>query len=390
MVMMMQSLVFGAALASQWSASSAFVAPSAANANNAVVGAAGGSTAAYAEAATSSDGKNVLKDEDDVSSSGSSTSSGNNERGGKFLMAQSLMLSLINEEKCFSTVDGAERFAASCAVDVLYEDCYEPQPLVGKAAVAEHLRSRALARTGGGGGKEDGGKDAGFRIDKISDGAAACGFAWTWTSSSLEGLRGTTFVELNGSNEIQYVREIPEPLYKPGDLILEVLKAVTADATPKPPPDYVSRTPKTANEIAKYLFNEVQGADADEAMRFFDEGIAYRDFNYEEVLRGKTDVKKFIDDFSFPGITFAPQRFDDGVAATCFTWEVVLEGAPEGSEIKGISFYEIDPDTGFITYVRDVPESGVKPPPLGKLARQFRPAVGVFQPVEIGSRESGL
>ena len=95
-------------------------------------------------------------------------------------------------------------------------------------------------------------------------------------------------------------------------------------------------------------------------------------------------------DFSFPGITFATQRFDDGVAATCFTWEVVLEGAPEGSAVKGISFYEINPDTGLITYVRDVPESAIKPAPLGKIARQFRPAVGVFRPVAIDSREGGI
>jgi len=63
---------------------------------------------------------------------------------------------------------------------------------------------------------------------------------------------------------------------------------------------------------------------------------------------------------------------------------------PEGSAIKGISFYEIDTDTGLITYVRDVPESGIKPPPLGKIARQFRPALGVFQPVAFGSRKGGL
>ena len=329
-------------------------------------------------------------------------------------MAQSLLLSLINDEQCFSSISGAQKFADSCALDVLYEDCYQPQPIIGRNAVANHLKSRVMSRMGG----ENGNKDAGFRVDKISDGSSACGFAWTWTSDALEGLRGTTFVELNSSNEIQYVREICEPLYKPGDLIVEVLKAATADATPKPPPEYTPKTPKTANEIAKYLFNDVQGADSEEAMRFFDESIVYRDFNYEEALLGKDQVKKFIDgkqelyescsllvhnvfiqlfhtcyastDFSFPGITFATQRFDDGVGSTCFTWEVVLEGAPEGSAIKGISFYEINPDSGLITYVRDVPESGIKPPPLGKLARQFRPAVGVFQPVAIDSREGGL
>jgi hypothetical protein len=311
-------------------------------------------------------------------------SNNNNNNNNSYRLAQSIMLSLINDEKCFSTTAGAQKFAESCAVDVVYEDCYEPQPIVGRSAVLEHLRAKVLARVGG---SESSDKDAGFRIDKISDGTKACGFAWTWTSNNLEGLRGTTFVELNDSNQIQYVREIPEPLYKPGDLILDVLKAVTADATPKPPPEYTSRTPTKANEIAKYLFNDVQGSSPDEAMRFFSPDIIYRDFNYEEVLRGKAEVRKFIEDFSFPGITFATQRFDDGTKSTCFTWEVILEGAPEGSAIKGISFYEVD-ESGLVTYVRDVPESGLKPPPLGKLARLFRPAVGVFQPVPIGSRDA--
>ena len=378
----MKFLILVGALASQFAFSSAFI-PSAVTESAAIGGRKSTILCKAEKVATTTERSttnNVLDSFLGMFNNNESSPVSNNKNGGKFLMAQSLLLSLINDDKCFTTIEGAQKFAESCAVNVVYEDCYEPQPIVGRAAVAEHLKARAVSR----------GKDAGFRIDKISDGSAACGFAWTWTSNSLEGLRGTTFVELNSANQIQYVREIPEPIYKPGDLILEVLKAATSDATPKPPPDYESKTPKKANEIAKYLFNDVQGADSEEAMRFFDESIIYRDFNYEEVLKGKAQVKKFIDDFSFPGITFATQRFDDGVASTCFTWEVILEGAPEGSAIKGISFYEINPDTGLITYVRDVPESGIKPPPLGKLARQFRPGVGVFQPVAIGSREGGM
>jgi len=300
-------------------------------------------------------------------------------------LAQSIVLSLVNDEGSFSSVDGADKFAQSCAADVVYEDCYEPQPIVGSGAVRKHLRDRALQRSG-----EDGSRDAGFRLDKITDGARACGFAWTWTSGDLEGLRGTTYLELNDSNQIQYVREIPEPIYKPGDAIVDLLKAVTKDATPKPPPEYTSKTPSTANEIAKYLFDEVQGADVFEALRFFDESIIYRDFNYEELLRGKGDVEEFIKKFSFPGIQFATQRFDDGIASSCFTWEVLLEGAPENAAIKGISFYEIDTSSGLITYVRDIPEPAIKPAPLGKLARQLRPALGVFAPAAKGSREEGL
>ena len=58
--------------------------------------------------------------------------------------------------------------------------------------------------------------------------------------------------------------------------------------------------------------------------------------------------------------------------------------------IKGISFYELDPDTRKVTYVRDIPESAIKPPILGKLARQLRPGLGVFDPVPLGSREGGM
>jgi hypothetical protein len=228
------------------------------------------------------------------------------------------------------------------------------------------------------------------RIDKISDGDSACGFAWTWisTDGKEEGLRGTSFVRLNDKGEIQFVREIPEPLYKPGDLTLELLKAVTKDAKPKPPVIYKSKTPKTANEVAKYLFLDVQGGDIDEAMRFFAEDIVYRDFNYEEPLRNTAEVRKFIEDFSFPGIEFNPLDFDDGILSSCFTWEVRLDG--QDTAIKGMSFYELDPDTRLIIYVRDVPESAIKPPPLGKLARVLRPGIGVFQGVPFGSRPGGM
>eukprot|EP00978_Attheya_sp_CCMP212_P041342 scaffold235821_cov46-Attheya_sp.AAC.2 len=251
-------------------------------------------------------------------------------------VAKELVRSLIEEEQCFTTESGARAFGEVCAANIVYEDCYEPQPVVGRTPVSEYLVKKALARKGKGG----------FRLDRISDGNSACGFAWTWTSGDEEGLRGTTFVELNDAGEIQYVREIPEPIYKPGDLTLELLRTVTAGAEPRPPVEYEPRTPTIASDVAKYLYNEVQGSSVDEAMRFFDSSIVYRDFNYEEVLNGKEEVKKFIEDFSFPGITFRPQRFDDGIDSTCFTWEVVLDDAPD--TIKGMSFYELDPKSRLI------------------------------------------
>jgi len=69
---------------------------------------------------------------------------------------------------------------------------------------------------------------------------------------------------------------------------------------------------------------------------------------------------------------------------------VVLDGAAPDDTVHGMSFYELDPVSRKITYVRDVPESAIKPPILGKLARQLRPGLGVFWGVPIGSRPGGM
>jgi len=291
--------------------------------------------------------------------------------------AKSLVEYLFGEEECLSSVEGAEKFADCCTFNVRYEDCYEPFPIKGRVAVAAHMKKRAEAREGKGK----------VRIDRISDGNKACGFVWTWVSGNEEGLRGTTYVELNERNEIEYMREIPEPLFKPGDGTRKLLEALTSDAPPNPKVEYESKTPTSASEIASYLFKEVQGSSIDEAMRFFDDKIFYRDFNFEDPFLGKEQVKTFIEDFSFPGITFRLQRIDDGQLSTCFTWDIKLYGADE--TVKGISFYELNPETKLIEYVRDIPESAIKPPILGKIARQFRPGLGVFQGVPLGSREGG-
>jgi len=293
--------------------------------------------------------------------------------------AQDLMTRLVKEEECYSTESGAMAFIEACADGVIIEDCFEPEAIVGIEDVTTYMIEKAASRQGKGT----------VRMDKISDGDSACGFAWTWTTDSEEGLRGTTFAELDPvTDKISYIREITEPLFKPGDLTVEILKLATANATKKEPEPFVSSTPTDANEVAKYLFNEVQGQDVEEGMRFFSPSILYRDFNFEDILSGKDEVKKFIEDFSFPVIEFRTQKFDDGKLATCFTWEVVIMDSPQTT--KGISFYELDPDTRLITYVRDVPEPAIKPPPLGKLARQLRPGLGYFQGVEIGSRQDGL
>jgi hypothetical protein len=50
----------------------------------------------------------------------------------RFCKARELVKSLIEEEKCFSTEAGAMEFGAVCAANIVYEDCFKPQPFVGK------------------------------------------------------------------------------------------------------------------------------------------------------------------------------------------------------------------------------------------------------------------
>jgi hypothetical protein len=294
-----------------------------------------------------------------------------------------LVLSLVEESNCFETAEGARAFGLACEDDVVYDDRYEVRPIVGRDSVVRYLcRAKHHPRRQ-------------IRVDRISDGDTACGFCWTWVSGDLEGLRGTTYVELNGATgRIQSVCEIPEPIFKPGDVTRELLQAITRGAEAKPAMPFESKTPTVANEVAKYLYLDLQQAgdkgSMDELMNLLDEGIVYRDFNYPDVMNGKEQVRKFVADFTFPGIEFRPIKFDDGVDSTCFTWEVVLEGVQSDQTIKGISFYELDPSTRKIAYIRDVPESAIKPPILGKLARDLRPGLGVFEPCPVGSRPGGM
>jgi hypothetical protein len=226
------------------------------------------------------------------------------------------------------------------------------------------------------------------RIDRITDGTRACGFAWTWTHNvEEEGLRGTTFIELNDQKEICFVREISEPILKPGDSMVSLLYAIAQDQQRQPVP-YTKRTPTKANEIGKYLFTEVQWSDIDECKRFFDENIFCRDFNYVHPVSGKEQVATFAQAFAYlPGIQFRGQRFDDGILSTCYIWEVDLQGSPQ--PIQGISFQELNPSTRKIAYMRDLSAPAIFPPVLGKLARWLRPGLGVFRGVKVGSRPGG-
>lgn len=63
--------------------------------------------------------------------SSTSISQGEPKKGG-IRIARDLILSLVEEEQCFTTETGARSFGDACSINVVYEDCYEPQPIVGK------------------------------------------------------------------------------------------------------------------------------------------------------------------------------------------------------------------------------------------------------------------
>jgi hypothetical protein len=55
--------------------------------------------------------------------------------------ARDLIYSLVQEEQCFTRESGAQSLANACGINVLYEDCYEPQPVVGRAVCCAYIYS---------------------------------------------------------------------------------------------------------------------------------------------------------------------------------------------------------------------------------------------------------
>lgn len=46
--------------------------------------------------------------------------------------AKDILVQLVRNRNCYSTVEGAKEFAETCADDIIYEDCYLADPVVGK------------------------------------------------------------------------------------------------------------------------------------------------------------------------------------------------------------------------------------------------------------------
>ena len=264
----------------------------------------------------------------------------------------------------------ADEIASACSEGVVWEDMREKSSVVGRVAVAELLRSQFP-------------EGARLAVERVADGSKSAGFTWSRCSSSggdgETGLRGTTYVRLNDEGKIECVKELAEPLVKPGDLTLKLLQAATKDVPRVAKnPTFVPATPTSCSQIVDYIWNEAYPKDGpiEESLRFYTDNIVYQDFNYENPIVGIKDVESFLRDWSdFPGIEFRVQDLSDGEVSCCFTWKVRVNGE-EGPQ--GISFYETD-GKGKIQFIRDCPAPSMKPAPLGTVASLLRPHLRVFQ-----------
>ena len=186
----------------------------------------------------------------------------------------------------------------ACDVDVVWEDTNDSQPsITGKQAVETMLQRRSRSFP----------TNARLVIDKLADGVTSCGFTWYLEQDGVSGigLRGTIYVELNPTNnKIAFVREVCEPLFKPGSALVQLLKAAVSEAVKKDPTLAIkpSRTmslnpKKGASALVKYLWVDNNGGDKQLTLAKFDKDIIYQDFNFEKPFVGLEAVSGFIDEF---------------------------------------------------------------------------------------------
>ncbi len=228
-----------------------------------------------------------------------------------------------------------------------------------------------------------------YVIDKITDGTKSIGFSWYLRQDGVDGkgLRGITYVEFNDKGKIVYVREVAEPLFKPGLVTSKLLKAITDEAVKKDPnllikrPTPAKRATGSASDLVTFLWKEVNGSDKDLVLSLFSDDIVYEDLNFAKPFIGKEEVKEFISEFDFPGIKFIPERISDGRLACCFTWRVELAGVQ--GYTRGISYYETNTEGTLVKYIRDIPEPAIKPAPLQEIASLINPGLRRFKPLPI-------
>eukprot|EP00931_Biecheleriopsis_adriatica_P091272 TRINITY_DN65164_c0_g1_i1.p1 TRINITY_DN65164_c0_g1~~TRINITY_DN65164_c0_g1_i1.p1 ORF type:complete len:392 (-),score=84.28 TRINITY_DN65164_c0_g1_i1:56-1231(-) len=247
------------------------------------------------------------------------------------------------------------------APDFVYEDLTQAQ--LQDMSYAQNLMASIYSAPEG----------AGVFLESVDDGNKSSGFTWRGQEGSFS-VKGTGFVRVDSLGRITFLSTLPEPLLKTGEATTAFLRVATAAMGGPPEPLPASRprikSPKKpgqvpANEVVRYLYEEVQNADVEGgAVAFFAPNVVYEDTVYTKPRQGKAEVEKFFNAGSIPGFAFIVDEISDGRRACGFRWHAEIAGQLGP---RGLSFYQLGSD-GLVTYVRDVPESTMKPPPLLQLA----------------------
>jgi hypothetical protein len=178
------------------------------------------------------------------------------------------------------------RITSVCSNDVVWEDMPLKKPVQGKNAVRELLQAELPRGT------------TITTLNKVSDGATSAGFTWTRECDGQLGLRGTTYVWLDDEGKIDCIKELAEPLYKPGDMMIKLLQAETKKNAPRPeknPTSYVEENPTSCSKIVDYTWKRgayLKDAPVDEAVKlyspdwptskpFVEIGMTFLELNFE-------------------------------------------------------------------------------------------------------------
>ena len=281
-----------------------------------------------------------------------------------------------------------EAIVAACADDVVWEDLCAPEPHEGRAAVFAALSAARAAADASAGAR--------VVVERRSDGTHAAGFTWHRAETNggddaSRGLRGTTFVELDAEGRVRYVRECAEPILKPG-APRRVCSRRWRNHHRRPRVPSRRRARPRMRPISCRTFGGKcrHLRFREEALRNFSESIVYEDLNFDAPFVGKTATAAFLEEFDIPGLAFVPDRISDGDRACCFTWEVDL-GVEGAARVGGYLVLRVrrrrrravgvGGGSVRVTYVRDIPEPTMKPPPLQALAAAVNPATRVFAAV---------
>lgn len=295
--------------------------------------------------------------------------------------AEALIQPLLSDLLSSTSDTARASLLALCDDSTVWEYTNDPAACVGRDAIAAMLSRRAKRFPA----------NARIVVDKVAEGSSACGFTFHLAQDGVvgKGLRSTIFVEFQqkgADKTIAYVREVAEPLFKPGAATSKLLRAVVSEAVKKDPtlairpPAPAKRATTSAPDLVKFLWTEVNGSDKQLTLSLFDDNIVYDDFNFPKPFVGKEEVSEFLDEFDIPGITFIPEKFTDGRDGSdscCFTWRVQLAGVAQST--RGISFYETNPAGTLVTYINDIPEPAIKPAPLQLIASILRPGLRRFK-----------